>query len=259
MSEEKPKHISYTQMNMYRKCPRQWEYRYIKGLKRPPGGAMIVGGASHEGIEEDMREKRKTGRNLRSSQVVDAFLASFDRKVDTEGEIVWDEKEPEPVAKDRGAAALEYYHRQRAFELDPILIEQKFEMTFGEYTVRGVIDLGETDGSLVDFKTGSRKRPASIIHQDQQLILYQMAKPDTTEIRMEVMLRYKTKEDFQVLARKPATQTEIKIVKEDLIDTTNAMKRGRCFRTDPTNWWCSEKWCGYYDRCRKFKGKSKSK
>jgi len=42
--------LSYTQLNMFLRCPRQYEYRYIHGLKVPPSGAMVQSRVWHQTV-----------------------------------------------------------------------------------------------------------------------------------------------------------------------------------------------------------------
>jgi hypothetical protein len=38
---ENKKAISFTQLNAFLRCPRQYYFRYVLGLRTPPSGAMV--------------------------------------------------------------------------------------------------------------------------------------------------------------------------------------------------------------------------
>ena len=50
MNANKP-HLSASQLSMMARCPVQWEFRYAKGIKSPPGVALLVGKATHVSVE----------------------------------------------------------------------------------------------------------------------------------------------------------------------------------------------------------------
>lgn len=49
------KYLSFTQLSMFLRCPRQYEFRYIKGLKIPPSGKEVPdekkAGSNHNGAK----------------------------------------------------------------------------------------------------------------------------------------------------------------------------------------------------------------
>ena len=60
----KPKYLSVSQVNMYLRCPLQYMFRYIEGLKLPPKSAMTLGKSIHFGIEGNYRQKIDSHKDL---------------------------------------------------------------------------------------------------------------------------------------------------------------------------------------------------
>jgi len=44
-------HVSHSQLSMWIRCPRQWEYRYVKNVKSLSSGALIEGSCYHDTLE----------------------------------------------------------------------------------------------------------------------------------------------------------------------------------------------------------------
>jgi CRISPR/Cas system-associated exonuclease Cas4 (RecB family) len=45
------RHVSASSIGMYQRCPRQWAYRYVLGIKVPPDGGLITGLGVHRAAE----------------------------------------------------------------------------------------------------------------------------------------------------------------------------------------------------------------
>ena len=65
------RHVSASQIAMYQRCPRQWAFRYVLGIKRPPDGGLVVGSGVHAGAEAGMITKKATGDNPDREQVAE--------------------------------------------------------------------------------------------------------------------------------------------------------------------------------------------
>lgn len=73
----RPDYLSPTQIGMYQRCPRQYKYRYLDGLKEPPVLAMIEGGTHHVCFEVNNNHKIKTGEDKQSSEMIEMFADTF--------------------------------------------------------------------------------------------------------------------------------------------------------------------------------------
>ena len=95
-------HISHSQISMWLRCPRQWEYRYVAGLKIPPSGPLIVGSAYHSALEGNFIQKVSSMVDLPLSDCLDIFSDAWEERLSGEELIVWDQLGP-GECKDQGA------------------------------------------------------------------------------------------------------------------------------------------------------------
>jgi len=122
-------HLSASQIGMYQRCPMQYEFRYMKGIKRPPDSGLIVGIAVHRGIEHNYKHKFEKKESANKNEVMDAFANEFDKsKVGAEL------NEDEGKAKDRGYMFTETHFEKVAPSVQPTKAP---EMGF-EISVQGV-------------------------------------------------------------------------------------------------------------------------
>ena len=73
-------HLSVTQLRMYLRCPLQYYFRYICGLKIPPTGDITLGRTVHAALEENYRQKVETHRDLPLDQVYDILSERWDEE-----------------------------------------------------------------------------------------------------------------------------------------------------------------------------------
>jgi hypothetical protein len=118
---ETKRHLSPTQVNMFLRCPAQWYYRYVRGLKRPPSGAATLGSATlgsavDAGITHNYLQKIETHQDLVLDEVLDAFSTDFEaRKTET----LWEAEEEPNKVKDDGVRVLSLYHKEAAPKVQP--------------------------------------------------------------------------------------------------------------------------------------------
>ena len=78
-------HLSWSQIRMLMRCPKQWEYRYVRGVVKPPGIALVVGAGTHKGVEVNMRSKLEDGGPMPLSNVLDVTRDAVITRIDTGG------------------------------------------------------------------------------------------------------------------------------------------------------------------------------
>jgi hypothetical protein len=259
MDPELPSGVfSPSQFDTYRKCPKRYEYRHIYKIISPPGVAMIKGTAVHKGAEVTHRKMIETGQPLALVEAIQAVSDSFDEKrPDIEN---WEDKNPDHV-KDSALNAFRVYYNEAVPIINPVKAEHTFAVKIGTVPVRGVIDLVDrvkedavidgvipTTEVVSDLKTASARWPEQRVRQSAQLTFYAFVEK-TFRVRYDFILDQKSgiKYDQNKSMR---TQHDFKLLIEDLEAVVDGIKRGYFPRSDGTNWWCTPKFCGYYERCR---------
>jgi hypothetical protein len=219
---------------------------------------MIKGTAVHKGAEVTHRRMIETGQPLALVEAIQAVSDSFDEKrPDIED---WEDENPDHV-KDRALNAFKVYYHEAIPVINPVKAEHAFAVKIGTVPVRGVIDLVDSvkedaivDGVkptievVSDLKVASARWPEQRVRQSTQLTFYAYVM-NTFRVRYDFILDQKSgvKYDQNKSLR---TGHDFKLLIEDLEAAVDGIKRGYFPRSDGTNWWCTPKFCGYYERCR---------
>jgi CRISPR/Cas system-associated exonuclease Cas4 (RecB family) len=247
-------HLSYSQINMFLRCPRQYYYRYLEDLVMPPSGSLVLGSSGHKSLEHNYSQKIESRKDLKTKEVLDYFDATFDEKA--KEEVDWGDKKKGDF-KDAGVRTLKKYQDSYAPAIQPAAVEQEFNIEFEntDYTLYGFIDLITVGSEIVDHKISARK-PSFL--DDKQLSIYRLAYKMLNGFPPE-----KVRFDYLVTKNSPEiVPIEMDITDEDeqetlelIGDISEAIKAGIFYRrTD--GWMCNPKYCGYYYKCRPHKEQS---
>jgi len=241
-------YFSHSQFGMYRRCARQYEYRYIKNVKQPPGVAMTQGSALHKGAEVTHRHTIEHGTPLPVEEGVTSVADTFeDMSQNIED---WGENLPGHV-KDRTVAHFRIYHASATPLIRPKEVEYPFAVRVGNVPMTGFIDLiDEAQGIEVvsDLKFTGKKWVPQKLRYETQLTLYAHV-TGIPRVRIDFLLDHKAGAKYDPV-RSERTPNDTKILEEDLQITVDCIKRGVFPRCDPTEWVCNERFCGYYQQCR---------
>ena len=246
----RPPSFSVSQIKLYLRCPAAYMFRYVQGLVPPSTSAQMLGTAVHSGIELNYRKKIETRRDLPLEQVKEFYSASFDY---LKGKVLWERGEVPGRFKDDGVRMLSLYQTEVAPRVQPKLVEELFVVPFQntEYSFKGIIDLYDETGLVVDHKTTSRTPNPETVHKDLQLTAYAMGlryKEKQVEIGMafDYIVRAKTPKIIRIESSR--SQEDIDRFLRLLGQVATAIKEGR-FYPNPTSFYCSSRWCAYWSQC----------
>ncbi len=244
------KHLSVTQMRMFLRCPLQFKFRYVDGLKIPPASAITLGKSIHGALESNYRQKVQTKEDLPLEHVTDLFSNWWEKEL---SETVFEEGEKPGQVKDEGIKLVRVYHKQVAPKVQPISVEKPFTVPFRnvDYTLKGYIDLIDERGTIIDHKTTKRVMSAEAIAQDLQLTAYALAYRTLegkleSGLRFDVMIRNKEPKIQQLTTTR--NQGDIRRFLKLLGYVTKAINTG-IFYPNP-NFLCPA--CGYRDLCKEW-------
>lgn len=247
--------LSSTQINMFLRCPKQYEFRYIKGIKIPPAGILILGSAGHSAIAHNYTQKIKTHKDLKTSDVLDFFAEDFDRRVEEENPI-FDDKKPGEL-KDNGVRVLDKYQKVKAVTIQPKEVEKEFAIEFENvsYFIKGFIDLITDSKELIDHKI-SKKSPSQQDLDDQlQMTGYKLGYKclygeDPAELRYDYLITTKIPQ----IKSYPTFRTDEDLDEYlELVGNLVEVLKTGSFYKNTQGWHCSQKMCGYYEKCRPHK------
>jgi RecB family exonuclease len=156
--------LSYSAIQAYRDCPRQYWYRQEQRLPVVQSAEAAHGVILHEVLRQ-AGEARKKGE-----QVTERMLKSIH-------DAAWKDQEfPDPrraaTFQRLGAAQLEAYRKKGGFDAPPEYLEHPFSAAVDGWTLRGIIDRidrTESGWRIVDYKSG---RPLTRRRRDMQVALY---------------------------------------------------------------------------------------
>lgn len=192
--------LSFTQLSTYRRCPRQYEYCYIKKIPKGVSEAEAFGAAVHNTLkkwgEEEMANEELRMKNSEKQLEMFAVEAGSDtRKLTAESLVaLWHQSCPTnayatrfeaDAARLRGEALMElFYGWWSAGKREVVAVEKGFfvavsneQVAGSSLTVTGRFDRIERtpDGlHIIDFKT-SLPRTQQEVDADLQLSIYALA------------------------------------------------------------------------------------
>ncbi|MBI4377316.1 MAG: PD-(D/E)XK nuclease family protein [Elusimicrobia bacterium] len=169
--------ISATMITAFLHYPRQFERRYIQGIKDPANGAMVQSKVWHATVEHNYRQKIASGTDLPLAHILEFFAATFDQAFQAE-EIAFRPGETPAKLKDQGLAIAAAYHQAIAPKVRPLLVEERFRVSLGEdfsHDLIGVWDLVDQDDMVIDHKAFSRAPSQEEADENVQLGIYALA------------------------------------------------------------------------------------
>jgi len=253
-------HISHSQISMYRRCPEQYRRRYIEGEKIPPGVSLLKGGAVHEGIKFNNRQKIETYEDLPGNQIIDCSVAGFEKRVGEEGYILTKDEQSRGAkivlgeAKDRVAYMSGFYREEMAPAIQPTLAEERIMVNLPDIPpVNMVLDCIDDKKRIRDSKLSKRKKSEKDVEGSMQLTLYAIAYrvltgelPDA--VIFDVLIDKKNPE-YQVLSS-TRDMEDFRVGLEIVKAVIEGISKGSFPPAAEGSWACDPRYCGYYHTCR---------
>lgn len=239
-------HVSHSQLSMWDRCARQWEYRYVKGLKIAPSGALVLGGSYHKALEVNFRQKIRTLEDLPIDVCLDAFSDDWEKRLVEEVGIEWGSDRPGKV-KDLGVGLVAEYMNTTSFAVQPIRVEETFVKTIAGVRFVLRMDLQDINKIVVDHKTSARAYNQGDVDKDPQasatafalgrpIVYYNHIALKTKVPRIQIIRTYRLAEDIEWWLEKATLNIA-------------QMRTGIAPpRTD--GWHCSPSYCGFWELCR---------
>jgi len=241
-------YISPSQVAMYLRCPKQYEFRYIEGLKRPPGVALTEGKSHHVALEMNNTQKIESHEDLPTKQIVECFQDTFSDQ--SKGIEEWEDETKDTVIE-RGTGLLNIYMKEMAPEIQPVAAEEQFtiplQINDEAVDVNGFIDLEQEGPVVSDYKVVKRAKSEADAADDLQLAIYAAA---TGATRTEFICLCKAKTPKVVTAGVPVTEGQTLWAAEVIRGVVKAISAGVFPLRNPAGWECSERFCGYWHICR---------
>lgn len=235
---------------MFLKCPRQYMFRYMMGLRVPPKSALVVGLSFDSAATVNFKQKIESKVDLPESDVLDACATDFDKRAPGTD---WDGDDP-GEQKDLAIRMTKAFHAKAAPNIKPLTVQEEFRIeTDAGYALGGTFDVTEENHVVRDQKTSKTEYAEDAVQTEIQPAVYSFAyeakhgvKPD---FAFDVVTKHKKEPRYQEVRGKVGeTQTE------QLFEAVGIMhsqiQRGEFQYSAPGSWWCSKTWCGWWHMCK---------
>jgi len=245
------RHVSASSIGMYQRCPRQWAYRYVLGIKVPPDGGLITGLGVHRAAEVGMLHKRETGENPDPEMAAETAAEYVGEQI-ASGEVTLNDDDHAGAITDKATRVSVAWANEAAPHVDPVEVEQRFDLEVAGIDVTGRMDVITAD-RVVDWKTSGKSPNADEHIQSVQTELYALATGKPLTYTFLVDLKSGVKVADVVIDQAQAAHAA-RFATDTVAEVARGMALGIWPRTRK-GWHCSKKWCGYYDRCTSNSGR----
>ena len=269
--------LSHSQVSMMLRCPKQWQFRYAKGMKIPPSGAMITGSAFHDVGEVTFLRKMSGEVPVSLEEAGDIFSTSFDTALSKE-DVQWNDSDIPGEIKDDGILLSQNYLKTIAPSIFPTMVEHvdQFPMLPG-VDMMVVIDVVDSGINVVDYKVTGKawsdgQAETEIQHFPYIWYLSWLSGIDEPwnsglsfeyHVNLKARARKKRTKPKQWNPDKDAlvmrqnvdsviTEQGFNLYQEQ-VEGAAAMIRAGIFPPRgraAKNFWCSESMCGYWPMCK---------
>lgn len=265
-SEALPRgYLSVSQVMQYTKCGEAYRRRYVLEQTIPSNSFMVQGRGVHKAAEH-LHLSMIGGNPISSEAMTQVYSDLHDHEM--EGAEIKDEgAEADPGhIKDIGILLTRKYHRIALGNgadsktglalpaVKPVAAEQVFRVRVkpensDPIPFVGVIDLVEED-SISDLKTKKKAASQNEADNSLQLSLYAHVTGKPT-VRLDQLVKpSKTMGARFIRTVSSRTDQEVQHALDVVAEVAQDIATGRFRRTNPENWWCTEKWCPYWKDCR---------
>lgn len=278
-------YLSVSQITTVLNCPYSWKLRYVDGLRGRTSVRPFQGIQVHRAVEKVLDEKLQTGTPSSLAVAKDVFSDEFEKSKSLIED--W-EGEDQGQVKDTGVKCVEAFYTEAVETATPIEVEKTFstivKTTDGKIRlpVLGRIDsiqvqahtekeyqdirekiagAGEKTAEALakvkkprrihDLKVTTDKWSESDLANDIQFALYAGVEhiPDV-QVDQVVKGRAKVPRPRYEALTGVMTNAEIGFAIDVAADVAKTIALGHFSKTNPGNWWCSEKWCSMWRHCR---------
>lgn len=257
------KYISHSQMTMFQRCPRQYYYRYERGLKIRPTGSMFLGTCFDDSVSYNYDQKIETERDRPASEVAEVFVDTFDKG---KYEVEFDEEDTPGGLRDDGVKLVGLHMKQISPTIRPRKVQNRFELALAkrDYTIVTVADLITQDGEVVDIKT-TKKTPSKLAGNEGsykidwnhfiQAGLYNVAYQEEngrppTATSLYYHIRLKTPVILPITFDLQQSHLDYALRQIDMVvSAIDSTKKGGVWFPNRGHMMCSQKQCGFWKMC----------
>lgn len=251
-------YLSFSQVSMFLRCGKSYEFRYIENKKIPPGIVMIKGSSVHSGIECNSIQKVQSRIDLPKSDIIDAAVTSFNAQITEDVSLSDDEKSigKDTIigkAKDSIVTIAELYSDVVAPTIQPIEVEKTIMIDIPEsQPIMAVLDCIDEKHVVHDYKVTGKSKNQNEADTSLQLSVYAMAHKELygtlpEKLVLDTMVELKTPK-YQAIETTRGEDCYVKIYRISQA-VQKAIAAGIFLPPAEGSWQCNSRFCGYFQIC----------
>lgn len=280
-SEERLEHLSPSQLNTLSMCGLRWYFRYVERIKIPPKAAVLRGRGAHAAREKSLGNYIDTGELLPLGSCEAA--ASDEVDAGFQGDVLFEPEEVEEGVekvkgrtKDEAVACAKVDRTDVQPTIEPVAVEMELRThipAIGK-DLMGYADVVEkrmdeelerpvVSTIIRDSKTKGKAPSKDEAWSSLQLTCYGLMWKGMTgafpnNFALDFLVVYKKAKPKAFIQPTERSLADYKMALARIARANEVIEKG-VFAPAPTDaWWCSPKWCGYWDRCE-FGGRGRTK
>jgi len=259
-------YLSVSQVEQYLKCGEAYRQRYILGKPFVSNNFIVQGRCVHYAAEQFNLNLIHKKKPLETEETVQYFVDKHNRELNDGQDLELLDVPSWDAVKDEGIGLIKMYRAGAMGDLrdgktgetlatiKPIAAEKALRVVLeprdsSPVPFVGIVDIVEEE-SLSDIKVKNKQAPQNETDNSIQLTIYShiLGKPT---VRLEQLVKKsKTKSPRYVRTTAVRSAKEARHAVDIIGDVATNIAEGRFPRTHPNNWWCTKKWCKFWDDCR---------
>jgi len=174
-------YLSYSQVQTYKICPRQYKYKYVLKIPSKPNAALSFGNTIHSTLKSfyEIIKRAKLGL-VKEKVTIQTLMKFYKDKWISDGYL---NKEHEKKSFKKGMEILKKFYKTFVdFSTKPYLLEQQFYLPLGNIKITGRIDRIDIirngvseEFEIIDYKTGDKSPKLNEAEKNEQLAIYALA------------------------------------------------------------------------------------
>jgi len=235
--------LSPSQVRTFLDCSARWWYKYGLGLPDPPGASLVRGKALHRVAEAYFRA-RIAGASPEPEDLAEVFEVSWEECC---SDAVFREDDDVEELKKQTAILARKYLDEVAREIKPAAVETPVSGKIGGVPVRGIVDLIDEEGRIIDLKTAGRKPSGVSPDYRLQLASYRLLAPGASgKVRLDTIVA--TKAPQVVTLAFDIEEKDVRMAEILYPHVREGIREGLFFPNRGSNL-CSRRNCPFADAC----------
>jgi hypothetical protein len=236
--------LSPSQVRTFLDCSARWWFMYGAGLPDPPGASFVRGRVAHK-IAEFYFRSRLEGAAIDLDELAEPFESAWEQAA---ANASFDARDDIDTLKKQTAMLIRRYLDEVAPDIQPAAVETPLSGEIGGVKVRGILDVIDVNGRIIDLKTAARKPTGVAADYAFQVATYTLLanRQASGAVRLDTLVATKTPQ--LVTLSYQVSDGDRRLCETLYPRVQAAIKAGRVLPNRGSNL-CSRKHCNFCDAC----------